>query len=96
VLLTGWISGASPLPADTAQTTARTLKKHLVGILDRFCSGLNNGFAEAINQRIQAAKPRAKGYGTDAHLITISQLVCAKLEQLPKNPSLQPAQPMSG
>lgn len=30
-----------------------------------------------INGRIQAAKVRAKGYGTDAHLITISYLVCA-------------------
>jgi hypothetical protein len=56
---------------------------------------LNNGFAEAINGRIQAAKARAKGYGTDAHLITISHIVCAKLKHLPKNPWLHPAQHMS-
>jgi transposase len=74
---------------------AATLKKNLAGILEHFRSGLNNGFAEAINGRIQAAKVRAKGYGTDARLIIISYLVCAKLKHLPKNPWINPAQPMS-
>ena len=69
------------------------MKKHLAGILEHFRSGLSNGFAEAINGRVQAAKARAKGYGSDAHLITISYLVCAKLKHLPKNPWLHPAQP---
>ena len=67
----------------------------LAGIVEHFRSGLDNGFAEAINGRVQAAKVRAKGYGTDAHLITISYLVCAKLKHLPKNPWLNPPQQMS-
>lgn len=71
-----------------------TVKKHLVGILEHFRSGLNNGFAEAINGRAQAAKVWAKGYGSDAHLITISYLVCAELKNLPKNPWHHPAQQM--
>ena len=41
----------------------------------------------------RVVKARAKGYGSDAHLITISYLVCAKLKHLPKNPWLHPAQP---
>jgi len=52
---------------------------------------LSNGFAEAINGRIQAAKAQAKGYGTDDHLITISYLICANLKHLSKSPWLNPA-----
>ena len=72
-----------------------TVKKHLAGILEHFRSRLNKGFAEAINGRVQAAKARAKSYGSDAHLITISYLVCAKLKHLSKNPWLHPAPPIS-
>jgi len=73
---------------------AAALKKHLAGILEHFRSRLNNGFAEAINGRVQAARTRAKGYGSDAHLINVSYLVCAKLKHLPKNPWLHPTQPI--
>ena len=92
-LLARWISWAKRCRLAPFKRLAGTVQKHLAGILEHFRSGLNNGFAEAINGRIQAAKVRAKGYGTDAHLITISYLVCAKLKHLPKNPWLHPAQP---
>ena len=85
-LLRRWISWATRCRLAPFKRLAGTVQKHLAGILEHFRSGLNNGFAEAINGRIQAAKVRAKGYGTDAHLITISYLVCAKLRHLPKNP----------
>lgn len=94
VLLPGWISWASRCRLAPFNRLARTVKKHLDGILEHFRSGLNNGFAEAINGRVQAAKARAKGYGSDKHLITMSYLVCAKLKHLPKNPWLHPAQPI--
>ena len=92
-LLPRWISWASRCRLTPFKRLAGTVKKHLAGILEHFRSRLNNGFAEAINGRVQAAKTRAKGYGSDAHLITISYLVCAKLKHLPKNPWLHPAQP---
>lgn len=91
-LLRSWISWATRCRLPPFKRLAGTIKKHLDGILEHFRSGLSNGFAEAINARIQAAKARAKGYGTDTHLITISYLVCAKLKHLPKNPWLHPAQ----
>ena len=94
-LLRPWISCATRCRLAPFKRLAGTVKKHLVGILEHFRSGLNNGFAEAINGRIQAAKIRAKGYGTGAHLITVSYLVCAKLMHLPMNPWLHPAHPMS-
>lgn len=52
----------------------------------------SEGEAEGINGRIQAAKARARGYGTDRHLITISYLICANLKHLPKNPWTHAAQ----
>ena len=92
-LLPGWIHWARRSRLAPFKRLGATVKKHLAGILEHFRSGLSNGFAEAINGRVQAAKARAKGYGSDAHLITISYLVCAKLKHLPKNPWLHPAQP---
>lgn len=94
-LLAHWINWATRCRLPAFKRLAATLKKNLTGILEHFRSGLNNGFAEAINGRVQAAKARAKGYGSDAHLITISYLVCAKLKHLPRNPWIHPAQQMS-
>ncbi|MEB2353493.1 MAG: transposase [Lysobacteraceae bacterium] len=62
-------------------------------MVEHFRSGLSNGFAEAMNGRIQAAKARARGYGTDRHLLTVSYLICSKLRHLPRNPWHHPAQP---
>ncbi|MHB1945708.1 MAG: hypothetical protein ACYCPE_10785 [Metallibacterium sp.] len=45
-----------------------------------------NGFVEAMNGLIQAAKARAHGYRTDRCLMTISYLICGKLKHLPANP----------
>jgi transposase len=95
-LLGCWIRWATRCRLEPFKRLAVTLKKHLDGVLEHFRSGLSNGFAEAINARIQAAKARAKGYATDEHLITISYLICANLKHLPKNPWLRPAQPMPG
>ncbi|MBQ4855876.1 hypothetical protein IMW82_14485 [Rhodanobacter sp. B2A1Ga4] len=61
------------------------MKKYLAGVLEHFRFRLNNDFAEAISGCVQADKARAEGYGSDAHLITISYLVCTKLKHLPKN-----------
>ena len=94
-LLSRWISWARRCRLAPFKRLGATVKKHLAGILEHFRSGLNNGFAEAINGRIQAAKVRARGYGTDEHLITMSYLVCGKLRELPKNPWMHAGQQKS-
>ncbi|MGH8145043.1 MAG: ISL3 family transposase [Rhodanobacteraceae bacterium] len=86
VLLDRWIRWARRSRLPSFKRLAATIRKHRDGILEHFRSGLSNGFAEGINGRIQAAKARARGYGTDRHLITMSYLICAKLTHLPKNP----------
>ena len=68
-----------------------TIREHLAGIVEHFRSGLNNGFVEAMNAQIQAAKARAKGYATTGNLMIIAYLLCAKLKHLPRNPWLAPA-----
>jgi len=89
-LLVRWLSWARRCRLAPFKRLATTLKTHLEGVLEHFRSRLSNGFAEAINARVQAAKARARGYGTDTHLITICYLICAKLKHLPKNPWLHP------
>ncbi len=93
-LLLRWISWARRCWLALFKRLGATVKRYLAGILEHFRCGLNNGFAEAINDRIQAAKVPAKGYGTDTHLITISDLVCAKLRHLPKNPWIHHPEPI--
>jgi transposase len=68
-----------------------TLREHLDGILEHFRCGLSNGYAEAMNGLIDAAKRRARGYGTDRRLITMCYLIGSKLKHLPANPWLRHA-----
>ena len=91
-----WISWArrSRLPA--FKRLGATLREYRDGILEHFRSGLSNGFVEAMNAQIQAAKARAKGYATTDNLIAIAYLLCAKLRHLPRNPWLVPAAAGSG
>lgn len=87
-LLRGWISWArrSRLPA--FKRLGATLRTHLAGIIEHFRSGLSNGFVEAMNAQIQAAKARAKGYATISNMTVIAYLLCARLRHLPRNPWL--------
>lgn len=62
-----------------------TVRDHLIGIAEHLRRGLSNGFVEAMNAKIQAAKARAKGYATTENMTTIAYLLCAKRRHLPKN-----------
>ena len=58
---------------------AKTLKDHWPDFLNAFDFRLTNGRVEAVNSLIQAARAKARGYGTTRHLITIAYLVAGKL-----------------
>ena len=64
----------------------RHLKDHWPGFLNAFDSRLTNGRVEAVNSLIQAARAKARGYGTTRYLITIVYLVAGRLTQLPTSP----------
>jgi transposase len=84
-LLSRWISRARCCRRAPFKRLGAAITKHHAGIVEHFRSGLDDGFAEAINGRFQAAK----GYSTGALLITVRYRVCAKLKHLPKSPWLQ-------
>ncbi len=90
-LLRRWISWARRSRLRPFKRLGATVRDHLSGIVEHFRSGLSNGFVEAMNAQIQAAKARAKGYATTDNMITIAYLLCAKLKHLPKNPWLTAA-----
>jgi transposase len=85
-LLARWYSWARRCRLEPMKDFARTVKTHWDGILNAFDSKLTNGRVEAANGQIQAAKAKARGYGTVRHLITIAYLVAGKLTHLPACP----------
>jgi transposase len=85
-LLERWYSWARRCRLAPMKDFAKTVKAHWEGILNAFDSKLTNGRVEAANAQIQAAKAKARGYGTVRHLITIAYLVAGKLTHLPACP----------
>ncbi len=84
--LSRWYGWAIRCRLEPMKEAARTVRRHWAGILAWFDGHLNNGGVEGINSLIQAAKARARGYGTVRHLITMAYLVAAKLTHLPAPP----------
>ena len=85
-LLERWYSWARRCRLEPIKHAAKSLRTHWEGVLNAFDSKLTNARVEAANSLIQAAKAKARGYGTTRHLITISYLVAGKLTQLPTSP----------
>jgi len=78
--LKAWYSWAIRSQIDQVKKVAKTVKNHWNGILAWFDSQLSNGFLEAVNGLIQAAKRRARGYRTTKNLINMAYLIAGKLE----------------
>lgn len=75
-----WYRWAIRSQIDQVKKVARTVKNHWNGILSWFDSKLSNGFLEAINGLIQAAKRRARGYRSTKNLINMAYLIAGKLD----------------
>ena len=84
--LNRWYSWAIRCRLEPMKAAAQTIRRHWDGILSWFDGHLNNGGVEGTNGLIQAAKARARGYGTVRHLITMAYLVAGKLIHLPAPP----------
>jgi transposase len=79
-LLKSWYNWAIRSQIEQVKKVARTVKEHWDGILSWFDSKLSNGFLEAINGLIQAAKRRARGYRSAKNLINMAYLIAGKLD----------------
>lgn len=84
--LAKWYGWAVRSRLEPIKEAARTIRRHWSGILSWFDGRLNNGGVESANSLIQAAKARARGYGTVRHLIVMAYLVAGKLAHLPASP----------
>ena len=79
-LLKSWYNWSIRSQIEQVKKVAKTVKEHWEGILAWFDSKLSNGFVEAINGLIQAAKRRARGYKTTKNLINMAYLIAGKLD----------------
>lgn len=85
--LKGWLHWAERCRLPSFKDLAKTVKQHWAGILRAFnASNLHTGYVEAINSLLQAAKAKARGYGTSEHFIAMAFLIAGKLSHLPKCP----------
>lgn len=82
-----WLHWAQRSQLHPIKDLAKTIKQHWAGILKAFdASHLHTGYVEAVNSLLQAAKARARGYGTTEHFIAMAFLIAGKLSHLPSNP----------
>jgi len=61
-------------------TFAKTVKSHKSGILNYVKTRITNGVLEGINNKIQLAKRRARGYRNISNLINMVYFICGKLK----------------
>lgn len=80
VRLRNWYGWAIRSQIEQVRAVAQTVKNHWNGILSWFDSQLSNGFIEAVNGLIQAAKRRARGYRTTKNLINMAYLIAGRLD----------------
>jgi transposase len=82
-----WLHWAQRSRLHPIKDLAKTIKQHWAGILKAFdASHLHTGYVEAVNSLLQAAKAKARGYGTTEHFIAMAFLIAGKLSHLPSNP----------
>jgi transposase len=92
--LTRWLRWAKRSQLHPFKDLAASIKQHWAGIVKAFeADHLHNGYVEAVNSLVQAAKAKARGYGTTKHFIAMCFLIAGKLTHLPANP-LQKASPL--
>ena len=82
-----WLHWAQRSQLPPFKDLAKTIKQHWAGIVKAFDAlGLHTGYVEAVNSLLQAAKAKARGYGTTDHFIAMAFLIAGKLTHLPGNP----------
>lgn len=76
-----WCKAVSQTSLTYMKKFVNTLKAHWSGIVTNFtCPGVNNGILEGINQKIQLAKRRARGFSLISNYIDMAYFVCGKLK----------------
>ncbi|WP_128003709.1 ISL3 family transposase [Piscinibacter defluvii] len=85
-LLQHWCGCVMRSKVDVMKEVAAMVRKHLEGIVAWAQTRQTNGFLEAINGLFQAAKRRARGYGSFDTIKTVIFLIAGKLNFQAINP----------
>lgn len=81
-----WLAWASRSRLKPFVKTARTIRKHLGGVLAYIKGRMTNGLVEGINTRLRMVARRAYGFGTTSALIAMLFLCCGGIQLAPKLP----------
>jgi transposase len=85
-LLKRWCTNVKRSKVEPMKQVASMIAKHFDGIVAWAQTRQTNGFLEAINGLFQAAKRRARGYGTFKTMRTVIFLVAGNLKFTAINP----------
>ena len=87
-MLHQWCTNVNRSKVEPMKAVAKTVRKHLDGIAAWARTRQTNGFLEALNGLIQAAKRKARGYRSFQTMRTVIFLVAGKLDFDRLNPHL--------
>ncbi len=85
-LLTQWCTNVMRSKVEPMKEVAAMIRQHLEGVLGWVETRQTNGFLEAINGLFQAAKRKARGYGSFRTIRTVIFLIAGKLDFSKLNP----------
>lgn len=74
-----WCDAVQETDILSFKNLAKTIKAHWTGIINYTKSKLTNGILEGINNKIQLAKRRARGYRNTRNFINMIYFICGKL-----------------
>ncbi len=81
-----WFNAVARSKLEPLKKVARTLKEHLLGLLNYFAHPITNALTEGFNSRIQAIKADARGFRRFAAYRARILFHCGKLDMLPDIP----------
>ena len=85
-MLTQWATNVMRSKVEPMKEVAKMIRSHLDGIVAWTQTRQTNGFLEAINGLFQAAKRKARGYGSFSTMRTVVFLLAGKLDFSKINP----------
>lgn len=85
-MLTQWATNVMRSKVEPMKEVAKLVRSHLDGIVSWTQTRQTNGFLEAINGLFQAAKRKARGYGSFSTIRTVVFLLAGKLDFSKINP----------
>ena len=78
--LVSWCDEVEQSNISSFKQFVKTIKAHWTGLVN-FCeTGINNGILEGINNKVQLAKRRARGYRNTKNFINMIYFLCGKLK----------------